>query len=139
MTRDALSWTTHTYQCVHVADSDDQAREELEIILRAYQDAVDREAAFAARAEGREENKKTDTISGALTDEWIATWCLYGSPETVAEHLQPYADLGIGNILCGTSTGPLNEERLKFANQTIDLMGRKVMPRFTAKAEVAAQ
>ena len=140
VTRDALSWTTHTYQCVHVADSDDQAREELEIILRAYQDAVDREAAFAARAEGRDENKKTDTISGALTDEWIATWCLYGSPQTVAEHLQPYADLGIGNILCGTSTGPLNEERLNFANQTIELMSQKVMPQFkTSGAKVAAQ
>jgi alkanesulfonate monooxygenase SsuD/methylene tetrahydromethanopterin reductase-like flavin-dependent oxidoreductase (luciferase family) len=138
VTKDALSWTTHTYQCVHLAETDEQAREELEIILRAYQDAVDREAAFAAKAEGKEENKKADINTTALSDEWIATWCLYGSPETVIKHLQPYADLGIGNILCGTTTGPLNEERLKFANQTIRLMAEKVIPHFAAKQKVAA-
>jgi alkanesulfonate monooxygenase SsuD/methylene tetrahydromethanopterin reductase-like flavin-dependent oxidoreductase (luciferase family) len=44
----ALDWTTHTYQCVHVAESDDQAREELEVILKAYQAAVEREAAEKA-------------------------------------------------------------------------------------------
>src|SRR5205823_5256692 len=32
-TRNALSWSTHTYQAVHLAETDEQAREELEIIL----------------------------------------------------------------------------------------------------------
>lgn len=128
--RDALSWTTHTYQCVHVAESDDQAREELEVILRSYQDAVEREAAFNARAESDEANTKTDRTPNALTEDWIGTWCLYGSPKTVAAHLEEYADLGIGNILCGTTTGPLTEERLRLGNQTLDLMSRDVLPRF---------
>ena len=127
---DALSWTTHTYQAVHVADSDDQAREELEIILRAYQEAVEREAAFNARAESDDANKKTDRTPDALSDDWIGTWCLYGSPATVAEHLAPYAELGIGNILCGTTTGPLTQQRLDFAAQTVDLISTKVMPQF---------
>ncbi|MEG3176695.1 LLM class flavin-dependent oxidoreductase [Sphingomonas sp. RB3P16] len=126
---DALSWTTHTYQAVHVAESDDQAREELEIILRAYQDAVEREAEFNARAESDDANKKTDRTPDALSDDWIGTWCLYGSPDTVAEHLAPYAELGIGNILCGTTTGPLTQQRLDFATQTVDLLSTKVMPR----------
>jgi alkanesulfonate monooxygenase SsuD/methylene tetrahydromethanopterin reductase-like flavin-dependent oxidoreductase (luciferase family) len=124
----ALDWTTHTYQCVHVAESDDQAREELEVILRAYQAAVEREAEFNARAESNDENKKTDRTPNALSDDWIGTWCLYGSPETVAEHLAPYRDLGIGNVLCGTTTGPLTEERLRLGNQTLDLLAREVMP-----------
>ena len=124
----ALDWTTHTYQCVHVAESDDQAGEELEVILRAYQDAVEREAAFNARAEGDSANKKTDRTPDALSDDWIGTWCLYGSPETVIEHLRPYQELGIGNILCGTTTGPLTPERLRLGNQTLDLLSRKVMP-----------
>ncbi|RIV87754.1 LLM class flavin-dependent oxidoreductase [Aurantiacibacter zhengii] len=124
----ALSWTTHTYQCVHVAETDDQAREELEVILRAYQDAIEREAEFNARAESDDANKKTDRTPNALSEDWIGTWCLYGSPETVVEHLKPYKELGIGNILCGTLTGPLTEEKLRLGNQTLDLIARRVMP-----------
>jgi len=124
----ALDWTTHTYQCVHLAESDDQAREELEVILRAYQEAVEREAEFNARAESDSANKKTDRTPNALSDDWIGTWCLYGSPKTVIEHLEPYRDLGIGNILCGTTTGPLTQERLRLGNQTLDLLSEKVMP-----------
>lgn len=129
---DALSWTTHTYQCVHVAESDDQAREELEVILRAYQAAVDREKYFADQAERDAANKKTDETPTALTDDWIATWCLYGSPETVIAHLEPYAELGIGNILCGTTTGPLDQQRLAWADRTLELLSTHVLPRFKA-------
>lgn len=128
--RDALSWTTHTYQCVHIADSDAQAREELEKILTSYQAAVDREKLYGDKAEVDESNTKTDRTPMALTEDWIATWCLYGSAKTVAEHLEPYAALGIGNILCGTTTGPLTPQRLDWANRTLDLLASEVMPRF---------
>ena len=124
----ALDWTTHTYQAVHVAETDEQAHDELMVILRAYQEAVEREAEFNARAESDDANKKTDRTPNALSDDWIGTWCLYGSPETVIEHLRPYQDLGIGNVLCGTLTGPLTEERLRLGNQTLDLLSSKVMP-----------
>jgi alkanesulfonate monooxygenase SsuD/methylene tetrahydromethanopterin reductase-like flavin-dependent oxidoreductase (luciferase family) len=127
---DALSWTTHTYQCVHVAESDDQARDELMQILEAYQQAVEREKAFNDKAEEGAANQKTDRTPNALTEDWIATWCLFGSPKTVREHLEPYAELGIGNILCGTTTGPLTEQRLGWANQTLDLLSREVIPHF---------
>ncbi|MEY2927666.1 MAG: hypothetical protein RL367_2143 [Pseudomonadota bacterium] len=126
----ALDWTTHTYQAVHIAETDDQARAELEIILKGYQDAVDRENEFNARAEQDPANKKSDVNAGALSEGWIGTWCLYGSPESVVEKLRPYAELGIGNILCGTTTGPLTQQRLAFGDQTLDLLSRKVMPAF---------
>ncbi|MFT4053615.1 MAG: LLM class flavin-dependent oxidoreductase [Novosphingobium sp.] len=128
----ALSWTTHTYQVVHIAETDEQAREELEVILHAYQAAVDRENAFNSRAEADSANTKTDRTPQALTDDWIGTWCLYGSPETVIEHLRPYQDLGIGNILCGTTTGPLTDERLRLGDQTLRLMSEKVRPALRA-------
>lgn len=134
--KSALDWTTHTYQVVHVAESDDQAREELEVILRSYQDAIEREAEFNARAESDDANKKTDKTPDALTEDWIGTWSLYGSPKTVLEHLTPYAELGIGNVLCGTTTGPLTEQRLAYGNQTLRLMAEKVMP--ALKASVPA-
>jgi alkanesulfonate monooxygenase SsuD/methylene tetrahydromethanopterin reductase-like flavin-dependent oxidoreductase (luciferase family) len=127
---DALGWTTHTYQCVHLAESDDQAHAELQVILKGYQDAVDRENAFNARAEADAANKKSDVNVTALDERWQRTWCLWGSPETVIEHLTPYAELGIGNVLCGTTTGPLTEERLRLGDQTLNLLSRKVMPAF---------
>ena len=127
---DALSWTTHTYQCVHLAESDEQAREELQVILKGYQDAVDRENAFNARAEADSANKKKDVNISALDEGWIGTWCLYGSPETVIEHLRPYQELGIGNVLCGTTNGPLTDQRMAFADQTLDLLAAKVLPAF---------
>lgn len=131
---DALSWTTHTYQCVHVAETDEQARAELLQILTAYQTAVDREKAFNDKAEKGDANKKTDQTPLALTEEWIATWCLYGSPKTVIKHLEPYAELGIGNILCGTTTGPLTAQRRAFADQTLGLLSREVIPHFKGAA-----
>jgi alkanesulfonate monooxygenase SsuD/methylene tetrahydromethanopterin reductase-like flavin-dependent oxidoreductase (luciferase family) len=127
---DALGWTTHTYQCVHLAESDDQAREELQLILKAYQEAVDRENTFNARAESDPANKKSDKNISALDEGWIGTWCLWGSPEKVIEELRPYNELGIGNVLCGTTTGPLTEQRLRLGNQTLELLADKVMPAF---------
>jgi alkanesulfonate monooxygenase SsuD/methylene tetrahydromethanopterin reductase-like flavin-dependent oxidoreductase (luciferase family) len=127
---DALGWSTHTYQCVHLAETDEQARAELEEILAGYQAAVDRENEFNRKAESDPANKKSDVNISALDEGWIGTWCLYGSPETVIEKLRPYAELGIGNVLCGTTTGPLTEQRLAYGNQTIDLLSRKVIPAF---------
>lgn len=131
---DALSWSTHTYQCVHLAETDEQAREEVEGILTAYQKAVDREKAFNDKAEEAAANQKTDRTPEALTEDWMRTWCLYGSPRTVIEKLTPYADLGIGNILCGTTTGPLDDQRLRLSNQTVELLARHVLPHFRAGA-----
>jgi alkanesulfonate monooxygenase SsuD/methylene tetrahydromethanopterin reductase-like flavin-dependent oxidoreductase (luciferase family) len=124
----ALDWTTHTYQCVHIAETEEQAREELEVILRGYQDAVERENEFNRKAEGDSANKKTDVNISALDEGWIGTWCLWGSPDSVIEHLRPYKELGIGNVLCGTTTGPLTDERLRLGNQTLDLLSSKVIP-----------
>jgi alkanesulfonate monooxygenase SsuD/methylene tetrahydromethanopterin reductase-like flavin-dependent oxidoreductase (luciferase family) len=134
---DALSWTTHTYQCAHVAPTDAQAREELEIILTEYQQAIDREGMFGEKAEQNEANRKTDDTPMALTEDWIGTWCLYGSPATVVEHLRPYHSLGIGNILCGTMTGQVNARRLAWSQRTLQMLSEQVMPHFTARSAAA--
>ena len=123
----ALSWTTHTYQCVHVADSDAQAEDELHQILHAYKHAIDREHTF---------NKRAEAISGVdlqphpdcFSEAWIKTWCLHGSPKTVTEELAHHKELGIGNILMGFTNGPLTAERLRLGNQSMQLIADKVMP-----------
>lgn len=125
----ALEWTTHSYQFVHVADTDEQAAEELEVLLSQYQQTVEREHAG---------NKAAEAISGvdlppyadALTDEYKRIWTLSGSPDTVIEHLQPYYDLGVGNVSGAFMGGPLTEERKKATDQSLRLFAEKVMPAF---------
>jgi len=129
LTTHALSWTTHTYQCVHVAESDAQAEDELHRILALYQQAIQREYAFNRRAEeisGVQLHPPPDCFSR----EWIKTWCLYGSPDTVAAELDRHRQLGLGNVLMGFTIGPLTEERLRYTRQSISLFARGVMPRF---------
>jgi alkanesulfonate monooxygenase SsuD/methylene tetrahydromethanopterin reductase-like flavin-dependent oxidoreductase (luciferase family) len=60
----------------------------------------------------------------------MATWCLYGCPATVIDKLRAYQQVGIGNILCGTVTGPLTEKRLAYADQTLRLLAEHVIPAF---------
>jgi alkanesulfonate monooxygenase SsuD/methylene tetrahydromethanopterin reductase-like flavin-dependent oxidoreductase (luciferase family) len=129
---ECLSWTTHTYQCVHVAETDAQARRELEFIVGEYQRAIDREHPF---------NKRAEHISGvdlppppdACSENWIKAWCLYGSAETVRAELQHYADTGVGNVLLSFTNGPFTDERWRLAQQSIQLLAAKVMPHFKTR------
>ncbi|MDH8650060.1 LLM class flavin-dependent oxidoreductase, partial [Klebsiella pneumoniae] len=74
-----------------------------------------------------EYSKRAEEFSGVtlhrhpdcFSEEWIKTWCLYGSPETVAEELERHQQLGIGNVLLGFTNGPLTEERLRLSQQSI--------------------
>ena len=133
---ECLSWTTHTYQCVHVAETDEQARRELEFIVDEYQRAIDREHPY---------NKRAEQISGvdlgappdARSDNWIKAWCLYGSPDTVAAELQRYADTGVGNVLMSFTNGPFTDERWRLAQQSIQLFAAEVMPRFKGASAMA--
>ncbi|MFF3505739.1 LLM class flavin-dependent oxidoreductase [Streptomyces sp. NPDC003247] len=135
VTDDCMSWTTHSYQCVHVAETDEQAREELEVILAGYQEAIDREYSYNKRAE---EISGVDLTSAqapnALSEEWIRTWRLYGSPDTVANQLLHYERLGVGNVLLGFTNGPFTPERYALTRSSMDLFAREVMPRFPSAA-----
>ncbi|MEW2445709.1 LLM class flavin-dependent oxidoreductase [Micromonospora marina] len=123
-----LDWTTHTYQFVHVAETDEQADAELKLLLGQYQEAVTREHAA---------NRGAEAVMGVplrdpevvRSQAWQDTWCLWGSPQTVVEKLARYADLGIGNVLCGFMGGPLTPERERLGARSLDLFAREVMPR----------
>lgn len=125
----ALEWTTATWQYIHVAPTDEQANEELDLLLGQYQESIDQESLG---------NKAAERILGidlpkqqsALSDEYRRVWCIAGSPDTVAARLQPYADLGVGNILGGFMGGPLTDERIRLTASSLDLFSREVMPRF---------
>jgi alkanesulfonate monooxygenase SsuD/methylene tetrahydromethanopterin reductase-like flavin-dependent oxidoreductase (luciferase family) len=126
---ECLGWTTHTYQCVHVAETDAQARRELEFIVAEYQRAIDRERPFNQRAE-QISGVDLPTPPDARSEHWIKAWCLYGSPETVTAELQRYADTGVGNVLLSFTNGPFTVERWRLAQQSMHLFAAEVMPRF---------
>lgn len=110
----------------------------MDIILQQYQETVEHE--YAA-------NKAAEAISGvdlrptpeARTEGYKGTWCLYGSPETVAAELQKYADLGIGKVLMAFMGGPLSEERRRFTRQSMQLFSQRVLPLPAAGDESAVE
>jgi alkanesulfonate monooxygenase SsuD/methylene tetrahydromethanopterin reductase-like flavin-dependent oxidoreductase (luciferase family) len=122
---------------VHVAESDAQARSELEFIVDQYQQAIDRERPY---------NKRAEQISGvdlpsapdARSENWIKAWCLYGSPETVTAELRRYADTGVGNVLLSFTNGPFSEERWRLSQQSIRLFADAVMPHFKSGVTLGA-
>ncbi|MFQ1002445.1 LLM class flavin-dependent oxidoreductase [Modestobacter sp. SSW1-42] len=125
----ALEWTTHTYQHVHVAETDEQAEEEFQQLMAEYQEAIDHEY---------EANKAAEELSGvdlrrapdARGPEYQGTWCLRGSVETVTAHLAEISDLGIGNFLGGFMGGPLTPGRQELGTRSMELFATRVMPRF---------
>lgn len=125
----ALSWTTHTYQQVHIAPTDEQAEEEFQLLVRQYQAAIERE--HAANLEAEElSGVQLRPPPNALNPGWQKTWCVWGSPSTVSDHIAEAADLGIGNILGGFLGGPLTTERRELTKQSLELYANEVMPKF---------
>jgi len=127
---DALSWTTRTYQLIHVAPTDAQAHDELQVILRLYKEAVQREHVFNKRAEQLSGVNNIPDPPDPFSPGWLEPWCLWGSPDTVVAKLQPYADLGVGNILGSFTHGQLTPERKKLTDSAMRLFAAEVMPRF---------
>jgi alkanesulfonate monooxygenase SsuD/methylene tetrahydromethanopterin reductase-like flavin-dependent oxidoreductase (luciferase family) len=135
---ECLAWTTFTRQFVHVAPTDEQAREEMQYILEQYQSAIEREYPY---------NRAAEVISGvdlppppnALDEEWIRTWCLWGSPEKVAAELQGYEDAGVGNFLGSFTNGPATDRRWELAEQSMRLFASEVMPRFKQEQQRPAK
>jgi alkanesulfonate monooxygenase SsuD/methylene tetrahydromethanopterin reductase-like flavin-dependent oxidoreductase (luciferase family) len=134
---DALSWSTHSYQCCHVAETDEQAAEELEEILAGYQSAIDRELVNNARAE-EISGQAVPRAPDARSHEWRTTWTISGSPDTVAEKLRAYQKVGVGNTLMGFTTGPLTPRRLELGTQSLRLFAERVMPQLRESSTVGA-
>ncbi|WP_299310101.1 hypothetical protein [uncultured Croceicoccus sp.] len=104
--------TTDTCRCIDSEQTGEQICAALEVILRALQDST-------SRAKGEEVSRRTEHTSDALTEKWICTWCLYGSPEPVVEQAKSCENRGSGKILCGTLTGRPMEENLRARGHTI--------------------
>ena len=57
----------------------------------------------------------------------VAETLAFGSPETVARHIEQMRQIGVGQVLCWMNFGGLPEDRVR---RSMELFAREVMPRF---------
>jgi len=117
---------------IYVADTDAQALTEAQDAEMWYQDSLRRfmiperiEDAHPSLQEGfRRQAALLANISWeALVRETLA----FGSPDTVAGHIEAMRQLGVGQILCWMNFGGLPQDRIR---SSMELFAREVMPRF---------
>jgi alkanesulfonate monooxygenase SsuD/methylene tetrahydromethanopterin reductase-like flavin-dependent oxidoreductase (luciferase family) len=117
---------------IYVAPTDAQALAEAKDAEMWYQDSLRRfqvperiedahpslQPGFRAAAE----RFKKVTWEG-LVAETVA----FGSPDTVARHIQTMRDMGIGHVLCWMNFGGLPQDKIR---RSMELFAREVMPHF---------
>jgi alkanesulfonate monooxygenase SsuD/methylene tetrahydromethanopterin reductase-like flavin-dependent oxidoreductase (luciferase family) len=57
----------------------------------------------------------------------VAETLAFGSPETVARHIEAMRQMGIGQVLCWMNFGGLAQDKVR---RSMELFAREVMPRF---------
>ena len=117
---------------IYVAESDAQALAEAKDAEMWYQDSLRRfqvperiedahpslQAGFRAAAE---------RFAKVTWEGLVAETVAFGSPDTVAKHIENMRDMGIGQVLCWMNFGGLPQEKIR---RSMELFARDVMPRF---------
>jgi alkanesulfonate monooxygenase SsuD/methylene tetrahydromethanopterin reductase-like flavin-dependent oxidoreductase (luciferase family) len=60
-------------------------------------------------------------------EQLVAESVAFGSPDTVAERVDEFRRLGVGEMLCWMNFGGLSQDRVR---RSMELFAREVMPRF---------
>ncbi len=117
---------------IYVAENDRTALEEAKAAELWYQESFRRfvipdriEDAHPSLQPGfRAMAERLSTITWeALVRETLA----FGSPDTVARHIETMRGMGVGRVLCWMNFGGLSQDRVR---RSMELFAREVMPRF---------
>jgi alkanesulfonate monooxygenase SsuD/methylene tetrahydromethanopterin reductase-like flavin-dependent oxidoreductase (luciferase family) len=129
-----MDWTTVTFQGMFVAETDEEALQDLIETMTGHEEHIQRQTPFirAAEALGNVSQEKVRLRPPANTEAYYSRFCLWGSPDTIAAKMQAYADAGIGNVLMSFNNGLHSEVRVKSARKSLNLFAQEVMPRFQA-------
>ncbi|MBI2555515.1 MAG: LLM class flavin-dependent oxidoreductase, partial [Candidatus Rokubacteria bacterium] len=117
---------------IYVAPTDARALEEAKAAELWYQESLRRflipdriedahpslQAGFRAMAE---------RLAQVTWEGLVAETLAFGSPETVARHIETMRQMGVGQVLCWMNFGGLPHERVR---RSMELFAREVMPRF---------
>ncbi len=68
-----------------------------------------------------------ERLSKVTWEGLVAETLAFGSPDTVARHIEVMQDMGVGQVLCWMNFGGLPQEKIR---RSMELFAKEVMPRF---------
>jgi alkanesulfonate monooxygenase SsuD/methylene tetrahydromethanopterin reductase-like flavin-dependent oxidoreductase (luciferase family) len=68
-----------------------------------------------------------ERLSKVTWEGLVAETLAFGSPDTVARHIEEMRQLGVGQVMCWMNFGGLSQDRVR---RSMELFAREVMPRF---------
>ncbi len=117
---------------IYVAESDAQALTEAKDAEMWYQDSL-RRFQVPERIEDAHPSLQpgfraaAERFAKVTWEGLVAETVAFGSPDTVAKHIENMRDMGIGQVLCWMNFGGLPQDKIR---RSMELFAREVMPRF---------
>jgi alkanesulfonate monooxygenase SsuD/methylene tetrahydromethanopterin reductase-like flavin-dependent oxidoreductase (luciferase family) len=117
---------------IYVADTDAKALEEAKAAEVWYQESF-RRFVIPERIEDAHPTLQpgframAERLGKVTWDGLVAETLAFGSPDTVARHIEYMRSIGVGQVLCWMNFGGLSQERIR---RSMELFAREVMPRF---------
>jgi alkanesulfonate monooxygenase SsuD/methylene tetrahydromethanopterin reductase-like flavin-dependent oxidoreductase (luciferase family) len=117
---------------IYVAPTDAQALEEARAAELWYQDSF-RRFVLPERIEDAHPSLQpgframAERLGQITWEGLVAETLAFGSPDTVARHIEIMRNMGVGQILCWMNFGGLPQDRVR---RSMELFAREVMPRF---------
>lgn len=117
----AREWSS-MLKVVHVAETDAEAERDFRVHAEKHLEMY--------QLANRGKYMLLDEFGGDVyLDKWLNTQAIVGSPDTVAEHLAPYTELGIEHIMTWMNIGTTPHE---LVSRSIRLFGEKVIPQLAS-------
>jgi alkanesulfonate monooxygenase SsuD/methylene tetrahydromethanopterin reductase-like flavin-dependent oxidoreductase (luciferase family) len=117
---------------IYVADTDARALEEAKAAELWYQESF-RRFVIPDRIEDAHPSLQpgframAERLGRVTWESLVAETLAFGSPDTVARHIEHMRGLGVGHVLCWMNFGGLAPARVR---RSMELFAREVMPRF---------
>jgi alkanesulfonate monooxygenase SsuD/methylene tetrahydromethanopterin reductase-like flavin-dependent oxidoreductase (luciferase family) len=117
---------------IYVADTDARALAEAKDAELWYQESF-RRFVVPERIEDAHPSLQpgframAEKLAGVTWDGLVRETLAFGSPDTVARHIEHMRRLGVGQVLCWMNFGGLPQDKIR---RSMELFAREVMPRF---------
>jgi alkanesulfonate monooxygenase SsuD/methylene tetrahydromethanopterin reductase-like flavin-dependent oxidoreductase (luciferase family) len=117
---------------IYVAPTDAQALEEAKAAELWYQESF-RRFVLPERIEDAHPSLQpgframAERLGTITWERLVAETLAFGSPDTVARHIEVMRTMGVGQVLCWMNFGGLPQDRVR---RSMELFAREVMPRF---------
>jgi len=117
---------------IYVADTDARALEETKAAELWYQESF-RRFVIPERIEDAHPSLQpgframAERLAHVTWERLVAETLAFGSPDTVAGHIETMRRMGVGHVLCWMNFGGLPQDKIR---RSMELFAREVMPRF---------